>query len=351
MHPVDWDQDTQRVQANLRTALTVALRAGQLLLEAGADTQRVEETMHSIGTALGASAMEVYVTPTGIIGSALSGPEHRTRIVRVRTIGVDLSRIDAINRLSRRAAHNNLTPDEVNAALDAIAKQPRRYNRFVTVAMTGLACACLSQIFGGGWPEFVAVFVSAAASLVVRQELTARGAGLLLQVPPAAFIATVVVWLVGALVGMERFPIAVPSAVLYLVPGVPLITSLNDLLGNFLISGVARAAQAALIVIEIGVGVALAVALLRAVGLHVCCCCGRYCWPWAQPAALRYCSTRPRVCCCFVPQSAVRRFLHDRCWRPLACRSTWRRCLDLCWWRCWQNGGRGATGCPRWCSR
>jgi uncharacterized membrane protein YjjP (DUF1212 family) len=54
--------------------------------------------------------------------------------------------------------------------------------------------------------------------------------------------------------------------VLHLVPGVPLVTALNDLLGNFLVSGVTRAAQAALIVIEIGVGVALALALLRAVG-------------------------------------------------------------------------------------
>jgi uncharacterized membrane protein YjjP (DUF1212 family) len=269
MHPVDWNQDTQRVQADLRAALTVALRAGQLLLEAGADTQRVEETVHSIGTALGASAMEVYVTPTGIIASALSGPEHRTRIVRVRTSSVDLQRIDAINRLSRRADHDDLLPDEVTAALDAIAKQPRRYNRLVTVAMTALACACLSQIFGGGWREFVAVFVAAGLALVVRQELTQQGAGLLLQVPPAAFAGTIVLALVGRLVGVERFDLAVPSAVLHLVPGVLFVTALNDLLGNFLLSGVARVAQAALIVIEIGVGVALALALLRAVGLSI----------------------------------------------------------------------------------
>jgi len=269
MQSVDWDQDTRRTQASLRTALTVALRAGQVLLEAGADTQRVEETMHNIGTALGASAMEVYVTPTGIIASALSGPEHRTRIVRVRTSSVDLHRIDAINRLSRQVAQKHLTPDKVNTALETIAAQPRRYNRFVTVAMTALACACLSQIFGGGWREFMAVFVAAALALIVRQELTRRGAGLLLQVPPAAFAGTLALALVGRLVGVERFDIAVPSVVLHLVPGVPFVTALNDLLGNFLISGVARVAQAALIVIEIGVGVALALALLRAVGLPI----------------------------------------------------------------------------------
>jgi uncharacterized membrane protein YjjP (DUF1212 family) len=57
--------------------------------------------------------------------------------------------------------------------------------------------------------------------------------------------------------------------VLHLVPGVLFVTALNDLLGNFLLSGVARVVQAALIVIEIGVGVALALALLRAVGLSI----------------------------------------------------------------------------------
>lgn len=269
MQALDVQPNTELTQADLRAVLTAALRAGQLLLEAGADTQRVEETVQRIGTALGAAAMEVYVTPTGIIASALSGPEHRTRIVRVRTSSVDLSRVDAINRLSRRVAQDGMMVDEVDAALQVIATQPRRYNRTITVAMTALACACLSLVFGGGGREFVAVFAAAALALLVRQAMTTRGAGLLLQVPPAAFASTLVVVVGGQLLGVDRFAIAVPAAVLHLVPGVPLITALNDLLGNFLVSGVTRAAQAALIVIEIGVGVALALALLRAVGLGV----------------------------------------------------------------------------------
>src|SRR3712207_915097 len=120
MHPVELETDQQAMQAALRAALTVALRAGQLLLEAGADTQRVEETIRHIGVALGASSMEVYVTPTGIIASALGGPEHRTRIVRVRTSSVDLQRIDSINRLSRHLAEHVMTTDEVSAVLEHI---------------------------------------------------------------------------------------------------------------------------------------------------------------------------------------------------------------------------------------
>jgi uncharacterized membrane protein YjjP (DUF1212 family) len=259
--------DAQLTQAELRAVLTVALRAGQLLLLAGADTQRVEETVHRFGTALGADWMEVYVTPTGIIASAISGPEHRTRIVRVTSSSVDLSRIDAINTLSRRIAQDALTPEQVGAALEHIAQQPHRYSRAVTVVMTALACACLSQLFGGGWQEFAAVFVAAAVALLLRQELANRKLGLLLQVPPTAFVATLCLSLLGQGLGVQSFDIAVPSAVLFLVPGVPLITALNDLSGNYLVSGVTRAAQAMLIIVEIGVGVALALALLRALGL------------------------------------------------------------------------------------
>jgi uncharacterized membrane protein YjjP (DUF1212 family) len=176
MQALDVQPNTELTQADLWAALTVALQAGQLLLEAGADTQRVEETMQRIGTALGAAAMEVYVTPTGIIASALSRPEHRTRIVRVRTSSVDLSRIDAINRLSRRAAQDGMTVNEVDAAFQAIAAQPRRYHRAATVAMTPLACACLSLLFGGGGREFAVVFAAAALALLVQQAMTARGA-------------------------------------------------------------------------------------------------------------------------------------------------------------------------------
>lgn len=253
----------------LRSVLTVVLRAGQLLLEYGADAHRVEETVHRMGTALGAAWLEIYVTPTAIIASATNGQEHRTNIRRVPGVGIDLSRIDAINRLSRRIGRERLDLRTVEAELEQIAQMPRHYGRPLTVVTVGLACGCFALLFGGGPLEFAIGGLGAALSLLVRQELVRLGVGLLLQIAPAAFVATLLTVVLARLAQASSFDIVVPAGVLPLVPGIPLINALSDLLSYDLVSGVTRAAQAVLIAAQIAVGVALALDLLRLFGLGV----------------------------------------------------------------------------------
>lgn len=254
---------------DLRSVLTVALRAGQLLLEYGADTHRVEETVHRMGTALGAAWMEIYVTPTAIIASVTNGQEHRTNIRRVPAVGIDLSRIDAINQLSRRIGRERLDLSTVEAELERIAQLPRHYSRSLTVVTVGLACGCFALLFGGGPAEFAIGALGAALSLLARQELVRLGLGLLLQIAPAAFVATLVTVVLAQLVQISSFDVVVPAGVLPLVPGIPLINALSDLLSYDLVSGVTRAAQALLIAAQIAVGVALALDVLRLAGLGV----------------------------------------------------------------------------------
>src|SRR4051794_2916259 len=114
-------------RAELRDVLNTALRAGQILLENGTNTARIEETVRHIGTGLGAEWMEIYVTPQAILATAVSHSEPRTRILRVTGSGVDLSRMDAVIDISRRIDRGELTIEGALAALDIVARQPRRY--------------------------------------------------------------------------------------------------------------------------------------------------------------------------------------------------------------------------------
>lgn len=188
------------------------------------------------------------------------------RIMRVVGSNVDLDRMNALNQLSRRITTERLSYSQVADQLEQIAQQPRSYGRWTTVMIVALACACFSQLFGGRWHEFVAVLIAVVPTMLLRQSLSERGIGPILQIPLVAFVATVIVSLVGRVVGVQRAEIAVPAVVLILVPGVPLITALTDLIGGFLLSSVARGA-AIMIVVEISVGVALALQLLRVTGL------------------------------------------------------------------------------------
>ncbi|MDZ4719137.1 MAG: threonine/serine exporter family protein, partial [Roseiflexaceae bacterium] len=92
----------------LSEVLATALQAGQLLLEHGASTARVEDTIRRLGRSLGAEQVEVFATPTGLFATFGVGGGHATRIQRIMRSGMDLSKIEAVLAISRQAAAGKL---------------------------------------------------------------------------------------------------------------------------------------------------------------------------------------------------------------------------------------------------
>lgn len=244
----------------LRDVLTTALRAGQLMLENGANTARVEETVHRMGTALGAEWMDVYVTPQGIIASAVSHHEHRTRIQRITKSGVDLSRVAAVMDVSRRTERGELTIGAALEQLDLIGQQPRLYGMWITTVAVALGCAGFAVLFGGGLGEFVVVLLAAACGQTLRHSLLHRNLDRLMTTAVVAACASAL-----ALVFAEALPliapigvkpaVAITGSVLLLVPGVLMVSSTADMVRGDITSGVARATAALLAVMSIGAGI------------------------------------------------------------------------------------------------
>lgn len=253
----------------LREVLNTALRAGQIMLENGANTSRVEETVHHIGTGLGAEWMDIYVTPQGILATAVSHGEHRTRILRVTKSGVDLSRMDAVIDVSRRIDRHEIGLDQARADLDTIASQPRRYKVWQTTLAVGVACAAFAVLFGGGFAEFVVVLIAASVAQYLRHTLlhhnldrlmttaivAAFSSGLALFMSYGLANLNLARWLPGPLALLAVPATALAASVLLLVPGVPLVSGTADLFRGDIVSGTARATAALLAVMSIGVGV------------------------------------------------------------------------------------------------
>ena len=86
----------------LRDVIDLSLWAGQLLLQHGAESARIEETVHRLGTGLGADWMDILVSPNAIAVTTVSGEEFRTKIRRVVSIGVNLRAIEQINSITQR---------------------------------------------------------------------------------------------------------------------------------------------------------------------------------------------------------------------------------------------------------
>ena len=141
-----------------RKALELAGHAGCILLKNGAEIFRVQETMIRILCAYGVSDHNVYVISNGIFATEGEGTDHALSLVRhVPLGGVNLSRIDAVNAVSREICAGKWSMDEAEAALTRVETlTPERPITHIFACALGAASFC--YLFGGALLDSVAAF-------------------------------------------------------------------------------------------------------------------------------------------------------------------------------------------------
>ncbi len=251
----------------LRDIVDLALWAGQLLLHFGADSERVEETVHRLGTGLGCDWMDILVSPNVLIVTTTSGEEFRTKVRRVVGLGVNMSIVAAVNDLKYRLDAGELDRFKLREELERISTMPHQYNRWLVVTMVGLACAAFSRLAEGDWAVFGMTFLAASAAMFVRQELARRYFNTFMVVIVTALVAGLVASLATVFDLSPEPQIALAASVLLLVPGVPLINAAEDLIKGHMVTGIVRAIIGGLIALNIALGLLSAMAIMGVSGL------------------------------------------------------------------------------------
>lgn len=235
-------------------------RMGSMMLTSGTGSYRVKAAMGRVAEALGIEQIEAQVSLNEIVATTRTGSAFRTQVIEVPVPVVNADRIGALMRLSLRAAPG-LTAAQLHRQLDHVERRPDRYRPAVVVLATALACAAFAFLNNGGWQECLAAGVAAAVGKSLQLGLH-RFRLNQLAVVAAASAAACLVYLLGAdllhLV-LPQQPIALheaafTSAILFLVPGFPLITAALDLARFDFTSGVSRLLYATLITIAAALG-------------------------------------------------------------------------------------------------
>lgn len=235
------------------------MRLGALMLGAGGSSARVRDSMERAAHAVGIEKLHTRVGMTDIVATTSRGQMFRTRVAEIRRPAVDADRLTALKRLTGEL-HPGTPAAELQRRLDAIEATPRRYPEIVRVLGAALACAAFALLNNGGWQEFVAVGIAAAAGQFVRLRIGRLRTNEFLVVFLSAMTALLVYLGVAALLAAVGLPggqhdAALTSAVLYLVPGFPLVTGALDLARLDLNAGISRVVYATLVLLATGTAV------------------------------------------------------------------------------------------------
>ncbi|PVZ68944.1 threonine/serine exporter family protein [Pelagibaculum spongiae] len=261
-------------QLKQRTAYLL-LDVAAMLMAAGAHTQRVERNLQRTAVALGFK-VEAFFSLSGITLS-LQDPGHLpiTVFKKITSYGVQLSIVSAISRLSWNTSEANGKPlaemlDEIELELQRISAIPH-YPKLLVIFMIAVAGMAFCRVAGGDMLSVVLTGIASATGFVCRNHLLGKQHNLAVAWASASFVASLIAGAGTQLLVMAGFSlahseIAVATSVLFLVPGVPMINSITDLMHGHMSLGLGRAMQGTVISFSIALGIIFSHALLSALG-------------------------------------------------------------------------------------
>ncbi|MGP4106108.1 threonine/serine exporter family protein [Virgibacillus sp. L01] len=233
----------------------VCMLAGKIMLESGAETYRVEDTMSRIASAYGLANVQSYATPTGINFSADFADV--TNFIRISSRSTDLHKIAEVNSISRDIAAGNVTINEALESLNNANEASYAFPYWIQIVAAAFVSGSFAIMFGGVWPDFIPSFIAGGVGYAVMvwfKRLVETGfvadfiASFLIGVFAMLFIAN------GLGVNLDK---VIVGAVMPLVPGLLITNAVRDLVAGHLVAGLSKGVEAMLTAFAIGAGVAV----------------------------------------------------------------------------------------------
>lgn len=237
--------------------LDTILDIGCRLLEAGAEVRRVEDTVERLCFAYGAHDVDVFSIVV-LIGVTSEGPngDHYTQIRKVGSIGNSLVRIEKLNALSRRLC---ACPEDPWAVKDEVKRicQKQTYPGYLMYIAAALAAGGFAVFFGGGWADGL---IAAAIGLEIMffSRHTPAKVNSTLKTFVTAFVSGALALGTCALMHIGQPDKIMIGTIMLMIPGLALWTSLRDLFGGDMVSGLLRFVQALFTAALIAAGYGLA---------------------------------------------------------------------------------------------
>lgn len=237
--------------------LDFAADVGKGLLESGAETSRVEDTLERIMKYFYSGYSEVFVVLTGVfvtIGTY-------TKTVRVRNRSINLDKVSKINKMSRDIVSGKIDFDGAVDCLDNIMLQ-KPYPLWIRTVAVSMCCGFFTLLFGGSLHDGLNSFVVGAVLNVAIWFLRkSRLPEFIVTLSGGVIIALLTSGMYAIGLG-ENINAMITGAIMPLVPGLGITNALRDIIAGDYLSGGARLFDALVVAVALATGAGVIMFLL-----------------------------------------------------------------------------------------
>lgn len=241
--------------------LDIFLDFGQVMLSAGGEISRVEDSIARMGVAYGATSTNVFIIPSSIeLTITFSDGNTVTRTRRIRTSpSTDFMKLQALNALSRRCAMDCLPVEQLRDEIRRIgAAEPAPYKVYIGSILAGSAF-CL--FFGGTLLDSVFAILFSALVCFLQYKLAPLAPNKVFFLFASSFITGSAVCLTAKLLPILNIDMINIGVVMLLIPGIAITNAVRDALIGDTISGITKLSDSLLWAASLAAGIMAAIFL------------------------------------------------------------------------------------------
>lgn len=243
---------------HLKTVGKFLAHYASTLLACGVTTIRIEKNIDRIAQRYNTEA-EITVLPLHITVTVWSNDKDHSYTIteKIKGSGIDFDKNTQLSKLSWEIFDNYIPLDEAKKQFSEIVVRPRLNPTLVTI-LTGAANASFCRLFGGDPLSMLIVFIATICGFYIKNKLHGGWKWDIRMVTIISGCVATIIASSGYVFNIGTTPdIALGTGVLYLVPGVPFINSINDLINGHYICSISRFIQASIITICLSLGLCL----------------------------------------------------------------------------------------------
>ncbi len=223
----------------------------------GVQTSRIQINTERIANAFGYHANLLIFPKTLSITLHNQTRDHSyTYVKHTPALPLNFKTNMKLSELSWQAYDEQLPLDELRERFKQIVSLPRE-SPWTVLFLVSCANACFCRLFDGNLTSMAIVWVATFVGFLLRQQLTKRGMSALGIFTICAFVSTMIGATDYMFIHGGTEDISLGTSMLYLVPGVPLINGVMDIIDHHVLNGIARLANACMLIVCIALGLSV----------------------------------------------------------------------------------------------